>query len=34
VQATFWEPGVYIVRARADDGALTGDGQVTVTVTR
>ena len=34
VQATFWEPGVYVLRARADDGALTADGQVTVTVTR
>jgi hypothetical protein len=34
VQATFWEPGVYVLRARADDGALTADGHVTVTVTR
>ncbi len=33
VQATFWEPGVYVLRSRADDGALTGDGQLTVTVT-
>ena len=31
--ATFWEPGVYVLRSRADDGALTGDGHVTVTVT-
>jgi len=34
VQATFSEPGVYVLRARADDGALTADGHVTVTVTR
>lgn len=34
VQVTFSEPGVYILRSRADDGALTADGQVTVTVTR
>jgi hypothetical protein len=34
VQATFWEPGVYVLRARADDGALTADGQVTITVSR
>ena len=34
VQVTFREPGTYVLRARADDGALTGDGQVTVTVTR
>jgi hypothetical protein len=34
VQVTFTEPGVYVLRSRADDGALTGDGQVTVTVTR
>ena len=34
VQATFWEPGVYVLRARADDGALTADGHVTVTVAR
>ena len=33
VQATFWAPGVYVLRARADDGALTGDGLVTITVT-
>jgi hypothetical protein len=25
---------VYVLRARADDGALTADGQVTITVTR
>ena len=34
VHVTFSEPGVYVLRSRADDGALTGDGQVTVTVTR
>ena len=34
VQVTFSEPGVYVLRSRADDGALTSDGQVTVTVTR
>jgi hypothetical protein len=34
VQAWFYEPGIYVLRARADDGALTADGHVTVTVTR
>jgi hypothetical protein len=34
VQATFSEPGTYVLRARADDGALTADGQVSVTVVR
>ncbi len=34
VWATFSEPGVYVLRSRADDGALTADGQVTSTVTR
>ena len=34
VRATFSEPGVYVLRSRADDGALTADGQVTITVTR
>ena len=34
VWATFSEPGVYVLRSRADDGALTADGQVTITVTR
>ena len=33
VQATFAAPGTYVLRSRADDGALTADGQVTVTVT-
>ena len=28
VWATFSEPGEYVLRSRADDGALTGDGQV------
>lgn len=32
VWATFARPGSYVLRARADDGALTADGQVTVTV--
>jgi hypothetical protein len=34
VQVTFDEPGTYVLCARADDGALTGDEMVTVTVTR
>jgi hypothetical protein len=34
VWATFAEPGEYVLRSRADDGALTADGQVTITVTR
>jgi hypothetical protein len=33
-QATFDEPGTYVLRGRADDGALVGDGDVTVIVTR
>jgi hypothetical protein len=33
VWATFSRPGTYVLRSRADDGALTADGQVTVTVT-
>jgi hypothetical protein len=32
-QATFSEPGTYVLRARADDGALVTDQDVTVTVT-
>jgi plastocyanin len=32
VQATFSTPGEYVIRARADDGALTTDGAVTVIV--
>ena len=34
VHATFSEPGTYILRGLADDGALTGWDDVTVTVTR
>jgi hypothetical protein len=34
VTATFDQPGSYVLRARADDGALTSDEEVTVTVTR
>ena len=34
VNATFAEPGTYVLRARADDGALTTDEDVTVTVSR
>jgi len=34
VSATFAEPGTYVLRARADDGALTSDQEVTVTVSR
>ncbi|HEX8028055.1 MAG TPA: hypothetical protein VF491_06320 [Vicinamibacterales bacterium] len=34
VWATFSQPGTYVLRSRADDGALTADGQVTITVTR
>jgi hypothetical protein len=34
VWATFSEPGTYVLRSRADDGALTADGHVTITVTR
>jgi hypothetical protein len=33
VAATFREAGTYVLRARADDGALLGDQQLTVTVT-
>ena len=34
VHATFSDPGVYTLRARADDVALLGDDEVTVTVTK
>jgi hypothetical protein len=34
VEATFDDPGAYVLRARADDGALLGDDDLTVTVTR
>jgi hypothetical protein len=33
-QVTFREPGTYVLRARADDGALTTDQDVTVSVSR
>ena len=33
VQVTFAQPGTYVLRARADDGALFDDKNVTVTVT-
>ena len=32
-KVTFSEPGTYVLRARADDGALTGDDELTITVT-
>jgi hypothetical protein len=32
--ATFKEPGTYVLRARADDGALVGDQEISVTVTK
>ena len=32
VRATFHEAGEYVIRVRADDGALTADGMVTVVV--
>jgi hypothetical protein len=31
-KATFGEPGTYVLRARADDGALMTDEDITVTV--
>ena len=34
VWATFSEPGEYVLRSRADDGGLTADGQVIITVTK
>jgi hypothetical protein len=34
VTATFADPGTYVLRARADDGALTTDEDVTVVVAR
>jgi hypothetical protein len=33
VQATFDEPGTYVLHGVADDGALLGSDEVTVTVT-
>ena len=34
VQVTFSEPGTYVLRCRADDGALVADEEVTITVVR
>jgi len=34
VQASFSEPGTYVLRSLADDGALTGYDEITVVVTR
>jgi hypothetical protein len=34
VKVTFAQPGTYVLRALADDGALTGGDNVTVTVTK
>ena len=34
VRATFPQPGTYVLRGYADDGALTGYDEVTVTVTK
>ncbi len=34
VTVSFDTPGTYVLRVRADDGGLTGDDQVTVTVTK
>jgi len=34
VRATFTQPGTYVLRGVADDGALTGYDEVTVTVTK
>ncbi len=34
VQVTFSEPGTYVLRCRADDGALVADDEVTIIVTR
>ena len=34
VHATFSQPGTYVLRSLADDGALTGYDEVTVTVTK
>jgi hypothetical protein len=33
VQVTFTEPGIYVLRCRADDGALLADEEVTIIVT-
>jgi hypothetical protein len=34
VTMTFDRPGTYVIRSRADDGALFGDSEITVTVSR
>jgi heme/copper-type cytochrome/quinol oxidase subunit 2 len=34
VHATFEEPGTYVLRCRADDGALVADEEVTIVVVR
>ena len=34
VQVTFSEPGTYVLRCRADDGALVADEEITIIVTR
>jgi hypothetical protein len=34
IQATFAEPGTYVLKALADDGALLGSDSVTVSVTK
>jgi hypothetical protein len=34
VQVTFSEPGTYVLRCRADDGALVADEEVTIVVVR
>ena len=34
VTMTFAQPGTYVIRSRADDGALFGDSEITVTVSK
>lgn len=34
VHATFDTPGTYVLRARADDGALVADDELTITASR
>lgn len=34
VQITFHEPGTYVLRCRADDGALVADEEITIVVTK
>lgn len=34
IHATFSEPGTYVLRCRADDGALVADDEITIIVTR